>query len=42
MGDYVDWGNFGIEVVIIILSMKLNNTDNIIMLRGNHECRELT
>ncbi|SMD31634.1 metallophosphoesterase [Picrophilus oshimae] len=37
LGDYVDRGNTGIENLITILSMMINDPDKIIVLRGNHE-----
>lgn len=37
LGDYTDYGTEGILVLYTLINLKLNNWDNIIMLRGNHE-----
>ena len=42
LGDYVDRGAFSIEILLLLMSIKLNFKDTILMLRGNHECRQMT
>jgi len=42
LGDFVDRGAFSVEVLILLYSLKLNHPDTIFMLRGNHECRQMT
>lgn len=38
----MDRGPFGPEVIALILSIKLNHPKSVVLLRGNHETREMT
>lgn len=37
LGDYTDRGNYGAEVLYIVMQLFLHNPDHVIIVRGNHE-----
>lgn len=42
LGDYVDRGIYGTEVIYTLLNLKIENPENVILIRGNHEDTQLT
>jgi len=42
LGDYVDRGAYGVEVLYTLMRLKLANPDQVLLVRGNHEDFEMT
>jgi len=42
LGDYVDRGSYGLEVLYTLMRLKLENPDQVLMARGNHEDFKMT
>lgn len=42
LGDYVDRGSYGVEVLYTLMRLKLANPKQVLMVRGNHEDFKMT
>jgi len=42
LGDYVDRGYYSVECVTLIMILKMRYPDKVAIIRGNHECRQVT
>lgn len=42
LGDYVDRGAYSVQVITLLTCLKVRYPESIFLLRGNHECRQIS
>ncbi|XP_018324904.1 serine/threonine-protein phosphatase PP2A-like [Agrilus planipennis] len=42
LGDYVDRGEYSVEVITLLVALKTKYKERMTIIRGNHECRQVT
>ncbi|MES1917504.1 MAG: Serine/threonine-protein phosphatase 4 catalytic subunit A, partial [Cercozoa sp. M6MM] len=42
LGDFVDRGFYSVETFLLLLALKVRFPDRIVLIRGNHESRQIT
>lgn len=42
LGDYLDRGEYSFEIIDLLIKLKINNPNEFVLLKGNHENREVS